>query len=71
MEASIQLEGSIAGVGIFRIIIGEFSYRQESCLGILLVVDKGPEVDLHCTILPFSQAISLGVKGDRESSLDA
>ena len=71
MEAAIQLEGGIAGAGIFRIIIDEFSHRQEPCPVILLVVDKDPEVGLHCTILPFSLAISLGVEGGRESSLDA
>ena len=63
MEAAIQLKGSIAGVGIFRIIIGEFSHRQKPCLVILLVVDKGPEVDLHYTFVPFSLAVSLGVEG--------
>ena len=71
VEASIQLEGGIAGVGIFGIIIDEFSHRQESCLVILLVVDKRPEIGLHCTILPFNLAISLGVKGGRESFLDS
>ena len=70
MEAVIQPKGHIAGAGIFRIIIGKFSHWQEPCPFILLVVDKDPEVDLHCTILPFSLAISLGVEGGRESSLD-
>ena len=70
MEATIQLEGGIAGAGIFRIILGKFSHRQEPCPVILLVVDEGPEVGLHFTILPFSLAVSLGVEGGRESLLD-
>ena len=65
MEAAIQLEGDIADAGIFRIIIGEFSHRQELCPVIRLVVDKGPEVGLHCTILPFSLPISLELEGGR------
>ena len=71
MEATIQLEGDIAGAGIFRIIIGEFSHWQESCPVIRLLVEKGPEVGLYCIILPLSLAVSLGVEGCRESSLDA
>ena len=71
MEAVIQLEGSIAGASIFCIIIGKFRHRQEFYPVILLIVDKGPEVNFHCTILPFSLAISLGVEDGRESSVDA
>ena len=71
MEVAIQLEGGIADAGIFCIIIGKFSHWQEPYPVILLVVDKGPEVGLHCIILPFSLAVSLGVEGGRESSLDA
>ena len=71
VEAGIQLEGGIAGAGIFRIIIGESSYRQEPCPVILLIVDKSPEIGLQCTILPFSLAVSLGVEGGREFPIDA
>ena len=70
MEAAIQHEGSIAGAGICRIIIGKFSYRQKLCPVILLVFNKDLQVGLHCTILRFNLAISLGVEGGKESSLD-
>ncbi len=70
MEAAVEFERGIAGVDIFRIIIGKFSHWQEPCPVILLVVDKGPKVGLHCAILPFSLPVSLGVKGGREPSLN-
>ena len=71
MEAAIQLEGSIAGAGIFRITIDEFSHWQESCLVILLVVDKGPEVGFHSAVLPFCLTVCLGVESGRQSLLYA
>ena len=71
VEATIQLEEGIAGVGIFCIIIGEFSYWQELCPVILRVVDKDPEIGLYCTILSFSLAVSLGVKDSKKSLFDA
>ena len=69
--AVIQLKGGIAGTSIFRIIIDEFSYWQELYRVIPLIVDKGSEVVLYCTILPFSLAINLGLEGGREFLLNA
>ena len=66
VEAAIQLEGDIAGTGIFRIIIGKFSHWQESCPVKLLVDDKSPEAGLQYTILPLSFAVSLELEDDRE-----
>ena len=71
VEPAIQLERGIAGAGIFRIIIGKFTHWQEPCLVILLVIDKGPEVGINCTILLSSLAVSLGIEGGRESTLKA
>ena len=70
MEDTIQLKGDIGSAGIFYIIIDKFSYQQESYLVILLIVDKSPEVSLHCTILSFSPIISLRFESDREFLLD-
>ena len=63
MEVAIQLKRGIPDPGIFRIIISEISHRQEPYPVIMLVVDKGSEVDIYCTILSFSLAVNLGVKG--------
>ena len=71
MEVAIQLEGGIAGAGIFCIIIGKFSHWQQPCPVILFIVDKSLEVGIHYIIVPFSLAISLRVEGGRESLSDA
>ena len=65
MEAAIQLKGGIAGADIFQIIISESSHRQDPCPVILLVIDKGPEVGFHSTVLLFCLTVRLGVESGR------
>lgn len=65
MEAAVQLERGVAGTGVFCILVGEFSHRQQPCPVVLLIVDEGPEIGLHCAVLPLGLAICLGVEGRR------
>ena len=53
----------MAGASVLRIIIGEFSHRQEPSPVVLLIIDEDAKVGLHNTILPFSLAIGLRVEG--------
>ena len=61
----------MADIGIFDIIIGKLCYKKKLYSIILLKVDKDSEISFHYTILLFSLAICLQVKGNRESLLDA
>ena len=71
MVAAVQLKRCVAGAGVFRIIIGKFSYRKESCPVVLLEVDKSLEVGFHRAVLPLGLAVSLRVEGGGESLLNA
>ena len=56
----------MTNASIFCIIISKFSYKKESSLIILFVIDKNLEIDLYYTILPWSLAINLKVKSSEE-----
>ncbi len=62
MEAAVQLERSVAAAGVFRIVIGEFRYRQQLSPVVLLKVDEGPEIGFHRAFLPLYLAICLRVE---------
>lgn len=61
----------MAHLGIFAIVISEFSHQQQLSLVVLFVVDKGLEIILYYAILPFGLHVSLGWEGYRNSWLDA
>ena len=71
METTIQLKRIVANTRILCIIIGEFRPWGKSSQVVLFVVDEGPEENLYCNILPFCLPVRLGLKGGRESLLDA
>ena len=71
VKAAVQLKRGMAGAGVLCIIISEFRHWEKLSLVVLLIVDKSLEKGLYCTILPFCLPVSLGVKGGRESALDA
>ena len=59
MISVVQLKKCMASADILGIIIGKLRYWKKLCPIILLEVDKGLEVDFHCTILPFSLDVHL------------
>ncbi len=63
VEAVVRLEKSVADAGVFRIVIGEFRYRQQPSPVVLLIVDEDPEIGLHRVVLPLRLAICLRVEG--------
>ena len=67
VKAAIQFKESIVGAGIFRIIIGEFRYRQEPSPVILLVVNKGLKVAFHIAVLFLCLNVYLEVESGRKS----
>ena len=67
MVAAVQLKMYVADVGIFRIIIDEFSYWKKPYSVVLLKVNKGMEISFHCAVLSFGLAVSLGFKGCKKS----
>lgn len=69
--ATVDLERCMTGARIFRVIVSEFSHREEPSPIILLVIDKGSEVGFHDTTLPFGLTIGLKVKSGGESPLDS
>ena len=71
MVAAVQLKRSVTGAGIFRIVIGEFSHRKESCPVVLLEVDKGSEVSFYGAVLPLGLTICLRVEGGGKLAFDA
>ena len=71
MKTAVQLKRGMAGAGVFCTIISKFCHWEKPSPVVLLVVDTSPEIGLHCTILSFCLPVSLGVKGGRESVLDA
>lgn len=58
----------ITGVGIFYLIMGEFSYWIEFYPVVLLKVDKSSEISFYYTILFFSLAIGLRIE-DSEGTM--
>ena len=64
VEAAVQLEKSVAGAGVFRIVIGEFHHRQQPSPVVLLIVDESLEISLYCADLPLCLAICLRVEGN-------
>ena len=71
MVAAVQLERRVTGAGVFRIVIGKFSHRKEPCPVVLLEVDEGSELGLHCAVLSLCLAVGLRMEGGGESLLDA
>lgn len=67
---AVQLKGCVVGASIFCIIIDQFNYWKEFCPIVLLKVDKDLEIDFHYTVLPFSLAVNLRVKGSKKSLLN-
>ena len=63
MENAVQLERSVAGAGVFHIVIGEFRHRQQPSPVVLLIVDEGPEIGLHRAVPFLCLAICPMVEG--------
>ena len=60
----IEFERDMIGAGIFGIIIGKFCYwHEQSCLIVLLSINKCSEVRFYCGVLSLSLAIYLMIKG--------
>ena len=60
----------MAGILIFRIVVCVFSYWWKLSLIILLIVDKNPKIDLHCTVLPLDLTVNLSVESGKKPSLN-
>lgn len=63
MVAAIKFRRYMTGIGVFCVVVSEFSHREKSSSVILLIIDKGIEVDFYDTVFPFCLTISLGIKG--------
>ena len=61
----------MGGTCILGIVVCELGHGQESCLVVLLLIDKGLEICLHRTILSLYLAIYLRIKGYRQSTFYA
>lgn len=70
MEIVVKLIRWITVADIIRIIVSKFSYKIESDLIVLFVIDKSSKICLYYAILPFSLPTSLRVKSSRESLVD-
>ena len=62
MVAAVQFKRCVANAGIFCIIIGKFSHREESYPVVLLEVDKGLEVGFYHAVLPLGLTVCLRVE---------
>lgn len=66
MIFAVELERCMASIYILCIIICKFHYGQESCLVILLSIDKYLEVGLHRAVLPLGLAFCLRRKSNKK-----
>ena len=64
MISTINLKRSIAGASVLSVIVVELHHGKKLCQIIMLKVDKGLEINFHCTIVPLSLAVSLWVKSN-------
>ena len=55
---------------IFHIIISKFSYKKETGLIVLFIINKSSEINLDYNILPFCLAINLKVESNEELLLN-
>lgn len=62
MVAIVEFKWHMASICILGIVIYKFRYWQESCLIILLPVDKSLEVNLYYIVVSFYLSISLKVE---------
>lgn len=70
MVAAIEFKRCMTGTDVFRMIVGELSYREKSSPVILLIIDKDTEICFYSTVLLVCLAFSLRVKGRREPFFD-
>lgn len=69
--ATIKLKRSVTDIQSFCIFIGTFSYREKSCLVILLIIGKSLKINLSDTILSLYLAIVPWIKDSWESLFDS
>ena len=62
MIFAVELEGCMAGAGIFGNIVGKLSHKKKLCQVILLKINKVLKINFYCTILPLSLAIHYLIK---------
>ena len=63
MIFAIELKKYMIGVGVFGVIVSKLYYRKKLCPVILLKINKSLKISFYYTILPFSLAICLWIKG--------
>ena len=56
--------------GIFHISVSKFSFKKESGLIVLFIINKSSKIGLYHIVLLFCLAISLRMESSRESSLN-
>lgn len=71
MVSAVQLERYVTGADILSIIICKFGHGQKPCPVVLLKIDEYSKICLYRAILSFDLAVTLRVKGGRESPLNA
>ena len=65
MEAAVEFEKRVSGVGVLGIIVCELSHWQQACPVILFSVHEGSEVCLHYAVLSLCLAIGLRMESRR------
>lgn len=70
MITIVEFEIHMASASILGVVVGKLSYWEELSPIILLIIEKNSKIGFHCIVLPLCLAISLEVKGSRESLLD-
>ena len=71
MISVVELRRCIAGIYTFCVVVYKFHHRQDSCLIILLLINKSSKLYLHCTILNLGLIVSLEIKGYGEILFNA
>lgn len=59
MIVAVELKKHMTDAYIFSIIVRKFGYRQESCLIVLLLINKNIKISLYSAILSLSLAVRL------------